>query len=322
MQFLFNLIEPLQTWLFQSLVLPLMYVSGLMNYADDAYDATGIFFLGLAEIGLIYILLRPLEAWRPIEQWQSRRGVRVDVIYTFLYRSGLLPLLFFIILQPLLGPLEIYLREAGYLPPNLEELIPWLQQQPLVAFLVYVVVIDFFEYWRHRLQHRWRWWWELHAVHHSQRQLSFWSDDRNHVLDGLIRSLWLVLLAHLIGVPGNQFVFIVLLTRLVESLSHVNARLDFGAVGNRLLVGPHYHRVHHGIGVGHEGPAGGCNFAVLFPLWDILFGTARFEASYPPTGIRDQLSGKNYGTGFLDQQIKALARLKRRVPAPTPSDST
>ena len=320
MDFLFNLIEPLQTWLFQSLVLPAMYASDLMNYADDAYDATGIFVLGLAEIGLIYILLRPLEIWRPIEQWQSRRGVRVDVIYTFLYRSGLLPLLFFIILQPLLGPLEIYLREAGYLPPNLEELIPWLQQQPLAAFLVYVVVIDFFEYWRHRLQHRWRWWWELHAVHHSQRQLSFWADDRNHVLDGLIRSLWLVLLAHLIGVPSNQFVFIVLFTRLVESLSHVNARLDFGAFGNRLLVGPRYHRIHHGIGVGHEGPAGGCNFAVLLPLWDILFGTARLEASYPPTGIRDQLTGKNYGAGFLDQQIKALARLRPRAPSPAPND--
>jgi sterol desaturase/sphingolipid hydroxylase (fatty acid hydroxylase superfamily) len=35
---------------------------------------------------------------------------------------------------------------------------------------------------------------------------------------------------------------------------------------------------------------GGCNFAVLFPVWDMLFGTARFDGTYEATGIRDQLA--------------------------------
>lgn len=320
MDALFRLIEPLQSWLFQSLVLPAMYAAGFMDYADDAYDATGLFVLGVTEIALVYALLRPLEAWRPVERWTDRRAVRVDAIYTFLYRSGLLPLLFFVMLQPLLAPLEIRLRLAGYLPPNLEQVLPWLQSHPFAAFLSYVVIIDFCEYWRHRWQHCFRWWWELHAVHHSQRQLSLWADDRNHVLDGLLRSLWLVFIAHLIGVPGNHFVAVVFFTRFIESLSHANVRFDFGALGNRLLVSPHYHRVHHGIGIGHEGPAGGCNFATLFPVWDMLFGTAHFGAAYPATGISDQLEGRNYGEGFWAQQVKALARLWRRAPARAPAD--
>lgn len=311
MDFLFRLIEPLQSWLFQSLILPALYAMGLMEYADDAYDATGFFVLGTAEIALAYVLLRPLEAWRPVEQWSDRRPVRVDALYTFLYRSGLLPLFFYLLLFPLLNPLEIHLRLAGYLPPNLEELIPWLQQSPFVAFLVYAAAIDFSEYWSHRLQHRFSWWWALHSVHHSQRQLSFWADDRNHVFDGLLQSVWLVTVAHLIGVPGNQFVLVVLLMGLVESLSHANVRLCFGTVGGRLLVSPCYHRIHHGIGVGHEGKAQGCNFATLFPVWDWLFGTANFARIYPPSGIRDQLEGVDYGEGFVAQQVKALARLGR-----------
>jgi sterol desaturase/sphingolipid hydroxylase (fatty acid hydroxylase superfamily) len=309
MDYLLQLLEPLQSWLFQALVLPLLFNTGFMAYADDAYSATGYFVLSISEIALVYALLRPLEAWRPVENWRERGAVRVDVLYTFLYRTGLLPLLFFIVLQPLLNPLDIWLRAESWLPPNLEELIPWLGQHALAAFFAYLVIVDFFEYWFHRLQHRFDWWWSLHAVHHSQRQLSFWADDRNHVLDGLIHALWLALLATAIGLPGNYFFFLLVVTRFVESLSHVNARIGFGWLGERLLVSPHYHRLHHGIGVGHEGSARGCNFATLFPAWDLLFGTANFQNRLPATGIRDQLKGRDYGRGFIRQQLLGLQRL-------------
>ena len=143
--------------------------------------------------------------------------------------------------------------------------------------------------------------------------MSFWSDDRNHVLDGLIEALWLALVAQLIGVSGSQFVFIVFVFALVESLSHANLRFNFGRAGDRLLVSPLFHRVHHGIGVGHEGGARGCNFATLFPLWDVIFGTANFTRAAPPTGIRDQLDGADYGAGFVDQQLKGFTRLRRAL---------
>lgn len=312
MEALFQLIEPVQSWLFENVVQPFFFHTGFMSYIEDAYAATGDFLLALAEIGLLYAILRPLEAWRPAETWSDRRGVRADVIYTFLYKTGALPLLFFFILTVPLGEVDTALREIGYVPPNLEEWIPWLGQHPLAALLGYIVIIDFFEYWRHRLQHRFNWWWALHAVHHSQRSMSFWTDDRNHVVDGLIEALWLALLAQLIGVSGSQFVSIVFVFTLFESLSHANVRLNFGAIGERVVVSPLFHRVHHGIGVGHEGHgrARGCNFATLFPVWDVLFGTANFTREIPPTGIRDQLEGVDYGDGFVDQQIKALTRLR------------
>jgi len=313
MEWLFQLIAPVQSWLFETIVLPLLYHTGFMSYADDASDATGMFVLGVAEIALIYATLRPLEAVAPVERWETRRGVRVDVLYTFLYQAGALPLLFFLLLNVPLAELDYALRAIGYLPPNLEELVPWLGLHPLAAFLAYVAVLDLADYWRHRLQHRFNWWWSLHAVHHSQRMMSLWTDSRNHVLDGLIQSLWFAFVAQLIGVPGEQFVLIVLFFRFVESLSHTNLRAGFGTIGDRLLVSPRYHRIHHGIGVGHEGAARGCNFATLFPVWDWLFGTANFERLYPPTGIRDQLNGADYGEGFMAQQWNALRRLWRAL---------
>ena len=321
MDWLYTLIEPIQSWLFQTLLLPALHALGFMAYADDAYDATGHFVLGMAELLILYALLRPLETWRPVERWRDRKSVRTDVLYTLLQRSGVLPLLFFLVLQPMLLPLEIALRSAGYLPPNLEEWVPGLMTHPLAAFLVYLAVIDLFEYLRHRLQHRFEWWWALHSIHHSQRYLSFWADDRNHVLDSFIEAAWLTLLALAIGIPPGQFVFVVLLTRFVENLSHANVRLSFGTWGERLLVSPRYHRMHHGIGVGHEGRARGCNFATLFPVWDIVFGTANFEPHYPPSGIRDQLDGADYGSGFLSQQTSGLRRLLRALTPARPADT-
>jgi sterol desaturase/sphingolipid hydroxylase (fatty acid hydroxylase superfamily) len=309
MDLLFRLVEPLQGWLFQGLVLPALYAFGFMGYADEAYDATGLFVLGLVELALIYLLVRPLEWLVPVERWTDRRAVRVDVLYTLLYRSGLLPLVFFFLLQPWLLPLERALRAAGWLPPNLEDHVPFLAAHPLAAFLAYAAIIDFAEYWRHRLSHRFAWWWALHAVHHSQRQLTLWTDDRNHLLDGFIQAVWLAGLALAIGVPGHQFLAVVLAMRLIESLAHANVRFGFGVLGDRLLVSPRYHRLHHAIGLGHEGPRRGCNFATLFPLWDMLFGTANFARTYPATGIRDQLAGADYGAGFWDQQLKGLERL-------------
>ena len=92
-----------------------------------------------------------------------------------------------------------------------------------------------------------RWWWALHSLHHAQRQMTFWSDDRNHVLDDLIAFVWFGVIALAIGVPPMQFPLLVLVLRFLESLSHANARVSFGWLGERLLISPRFHRAHHGV---------------------------------------------------------------------------
>lgn len=301
----------LHAWLFEGLVQPAMYTLGLMAYVENAYSATELFLYGVLEVALLFALFRPLEALWPVEAWRDRRALRVDILYTLLHRLGFLPLVIFVVLRPLVDGVDGFLRLNDVIPPNLEDMIPGLAQHPLAAFLVYVLVLDLAQYLRHRLQHRYDWWWALHSLHHSQRQLSFWADDRNHLLDDLIADLWLVLVALLIGVPSGQFIAIIILMRMVESLSHANTRMGFGWLGERALVSPHFHRLHHGIGIGHEGAARGCNFAPLFPLWDIIFRTADFSRALHPTGISDQLTGADYGNGFLRQQVLGVKRLLR-----------
>lgn len=304
------------TWVFQSIVEPLLFRFDGAGVLEQAYDGTEFFLLGVLQVVVLYALLRPLEAWRPAERWDDRRAVRVDIVYTLLHRLGLFSLVLFFVIDPLFDAFAGALRLEGWSSFNLDDLWPGVTSIPLVAFVLYLVVLDFANYWMHRWQHRFRWWWALHSLHHSQRQMSFWADDRNHLLDELIRDALFALIAVVIGVAPGQFVLLLIATRSLESLQHANLRLSFGRIGERLLVSPRFHRRHHAIGDGHEGTYRGCNFAVLLPVWDVLFGTANFDVGYPATGIRDQLpdasgTARNYGAGFWSQQWLGLKRMVR-----------
>jgi sterol desaturase/sphingolipid hydroxylase (fatty acid hydroxylase superfamily) len=304
-----NTFAALHQWVFETLVLPALHIADMGGDAELAFDATEFFLIGVIEIALLAILFTRLEKWHPVEAQTHPAWRRTDMLYTALSRLGVVPLLLFFVLMPLVDALDGWLRMQDIIPPKLEDALPWLNAHPLVSFAVYLVLLDFVAYWLHRGQHAFNWWWGLHALHHSQREMSFWSDDRNHLLDDALIDGAFALVALLIGVPPAQFITIVVASRVLESLSHANVRMSFGRIGEYLLVSPRFHRVHHAIGYGHEGPARGCNFAVLFPLWDVIFRTADMRDHYPATGIRDQSDGRDYGDTFWAQQWLGVKRM-------------
>ncbi len=303
-----------QQWLFEQVIQPLMFMTGLGNLLEDGYTATGWLLVGLLQIAVLLAVFGPLQRWRPVEPVTDRSAIRTDILYTLIHRLGLFRVALFLGVEPLFDQLFGALRVAGLGTWHIDQFWVEVTEHPFVSFLIYLVVFDFVDYWIHRGQHQFNWWWSLHSLHHSQRQMTMWSDNRNHLLDDLIRDSLLVMLGQFIGVGPGQFVAIVAVTQLSESLQHANLRLWFGRVGERLWISPRFHRLHHSIGIGHEsagkGTLGGHNFGVLLPWWDMLFGTANFELRYDPTGIRDQVEqGRDYGAGFWSQQWLGLKRL-------------
>jgi sterol desaturase/sphingolipid hydroxylase (fatty acid hydroxylase superfamily) len=318
MDWLTDIFANVQQWLFEAAVQPLVYAVGLGGWVEDAFDATGWLLVGLIQIAILVALIGPLQRWRPVEPVVDRPAIRIDILYTLIHRLGLFRLAMFFALDPLFDEALGAVRGAGWGSLHLDQLWPGVSDIPWVAFAIYLVVLDLVEYVIHRGQHRFSWWWALHSLHHSQRQMTMWSDNRNHLLDDIIGDVIMVLVAQIIGVAPGQFIAIVALTQLSESFQHANLRLWFGRVGERLWVSPRFHRLHHSIGLGHEtagrGTLGGCNFGVLLPWWDVLFGTANFEQRYDPTGIRDQVEqSRDYGRGFWAQQWLGIKRLVGRA---------
>jgi sterol desaturase/sphingolipid hydroxylase (fatty acid hydroxylase superfamily) len=301
----------LRASIYEGAVVPALYALGLMEFSEDAFDWLNFALFGLLQIAVIVVVCRPLEAWRPVEPITDPRAVRTDAVFTLVRNLGVLPLVMFVLFRPIAVGWEAGLASLGFVPPTLESLLPFLDAMPFVAFCVYVVLLDLADYWRHRLQHSLDWWWALHSLHHAQRQMTFWTDARNHLLDDILRAAWFAGAATLIGVPPAQFPLATLVLRLAEALSHANLRTSFGPLG-RLVVSPHFHRIHHArdhAQAPHD-RTHGCNFAVLFPVWDMIFGTARYGGAYPPTG---DLSGSERLArgGWFASQAAGLARLVR-----------
>ncbi len=137
--------------------------------------------------------------------------------------------------------------------------------------------------------------------------MTFWSDDRNHFLDELIGTVWFMAIGLLIGIPPLQFPLLVLLLRFLESLSHANARVSFGWLGDRLLISPRFHRAHHGVLAAGQRSA---NYGAILPWWDMLFGTADFDRAYVRTG--DPSAEEALASGsWAQQQMAGLRRLTR-----------
>jgi sterol desaturase/sphingolipid hydroxylase (fatty acid hydroxylase superfamily) len=297
-----------------------------------AFDAIEWFVIGVVEVTLLAIVLGFAQkqfGYEPamtsgLGEAEKKASQRTDIAYTLLHRLGLFPLIAFALLTPPIDWAEGKLRLLGWPAMNIDQLVPGVTDQAVISFLIYLVVLDFIDYWLHRGQHGIQWLWELHAVHHSQRHMTYWSDQRNHLLEDLIRDAILAVSALLIGVAPEQFIGLVVVSRVLQSIAHANWNLSAMAHtvavwqrviywGQYVMVGPRFHRVHHGIGIGHEGRASGVNFGVLFSFWDTLFGSADFHSAIQPTGIRNQLTGTDYGRGFFSQQYLAIRRIFSRA---------
>ncbi len=294
-------------WLQANLVVPLLYRLDLMEWEDIAYGWALFAVYGVAQVAVTYAVCLPLERWRPVERWENAKAVSVDIFYTLLSRVGVLPLVTFVLFYQLQVWLNGFLTDHGLVPPTIERVVPALLGHPVLTFVIYAIILDCADYWRHRLSHRFGWWWALHSLHHAQEQMTFWSDDRNHLLDDIISFSWFMAVGLLIGIPPMQFPLLVLVLRFLESLSHANARIAFGRIGERLLISPRFHRAHHGILAAGQRS---CNFGAILPWWDMLFGTADFSREFVRTGDPSAPASMVHG-GYLAQQWAGFARMLR-----------
>ncbi len=320
MDFLIDSFEWLQQTFYEALVQPIAFASGQGHLLEKAYEGTGWVVAGLLQLAVMLTVIGPMQRRWPAEPMSAPRAVRVDVIYTLIHRLGLFKLLMFFTLDYAFEQGLGVLRALGMPTFHLDGLWPGVTDLALVSFVLYLVVFDLVHYGIHRAQHQSNAWWALHSLHHSQRQMTQWTDNRNHLLDDMLTSLIVSAVAVLIGVGPGQFVALVAISQLSENFQHANVRIWFGRIGERLWVSPRFHRRHHSIGIGHEFEVqgrtvlGGCNFGVLLPWWDMLFGTADFQRRFDPTGVRDQVEqGRDYGQGFWAQQRLGLLRLVGRA---------
>lgn len=281
-------------------------VGGLLGSA--AQRSTGFAWLlfaacGLLQVALSYSLCTPLEKRWPLLRWPVRQPMTTDIVYTLFVRVVLFPLVAYVEYGFVKTLVDRWLAAHQWPAPSLVAQISNAAGTPLAGFLIGFVILDFADYWRHRISHRVGWWYGLHTLHHAELQMTFWSDDRSHLLEDIITYVWLFVVAIAIGMPALQFPFVILGFRFVGSFAHANTSARYGWLGERLLISPQFHRAHHDPKVAGRDS---CNFGTVFPWWDMLFRTANFTRDARETG--DPTADQIIATGTWWQQHAAGMR--------------
>jgi sterol desaturase/sphingolipid hydroxylase (fatty acid hydroxylase superfamily) len=140
----------------------------------------------------------------------------------------------------------------------------------LIAMLMGALIYDFFQYWEHRFVHGSKIFWQQHLLHHSDEYMNVTTATRQHLFENFLLPVFVTIpTAVLFKLPPINIAALSLIPYAWHYVSHANIRLGFGPFW-WLLVSPNYHRIHHSLEPNHIDR----NFAVWFPIWDIIFGTA------------------------------------------------
>lgn len=162
-------------------------------------------------------------------------------------------------------PREFLLRGFG----------PLSRQPGWVQCIEVLILSDFVDYWTHRGLHRGPLW-RIHAIHHSPEEMNWLSSSRVHPLNDLITRSCQLLPLLALGFSAAAIIAVVPLVAFYVMFLHSNVKWGFGPL-RWVLVSPAYHRWHHTSD--EEGLDK--NFAGIFPVWDVVFGTAYFPRTLP-----------------------------------------
>lgn len=131
---------------------------------------------------------------------------------------------------------------------------------------------DLLGYWIHRAMHRVPLLWRFHRVHHEAVELHWLDAWRQHPVDFVVHGLVVGLPGALLGASLSDLGSVVLLRKAFTTLLHANVRWRFGPL-YWLVASPVFHQRHHSADARDDDS----HFAGTFPLWDLLFGTAKLE---------------------------------------------
>jgi sterol desaturase/sphingolipid hydroxylase (fatty acid hydroxylase superfamily) len=176
----------------------------------------------------------------------------------------------------------------------------WGVAQVVVVYLVWRACSDFLYYWFHRFQHE-SFLWHQHKLHHLDPHLNVTTNVRNHWLEFLfwIPIRWVPLAVLIKFDPASGGVAGAIMGSLIGfwgTLNHSNIRLGFGRM-SWLLTSPQLHRVHHSRLPEHHDK----NYASVFPIWDVLFGTYYHPGpdEFPPTGVHGEDDVESVKEAFI-----------------------
>lgn len=153
----------------------------------------------------------------------------------------------------------------------------------IIYMFFLLIVIDFTTFIIHYLQHKVSWLWAFHKVHHSATVMHPLTNYREHPVDSAVYVIGVGLVTGVVAGMSNFLFGGIFSTPKIIGISVLAFAFNFLAYNLRhshiwlrwpgkwiyLFGCPAHHQVHHSCHPDHIDR----NFAFMFPVWDLMFGS-------------------------------------------------
>jgi sterol desaturase/sphingolipid hydroxylase (fatty acid hydroxylase superfamily) len=219
----------------------------------------------LVTIGIFFVLFL-LERFFPLRR--STRALLGRLIVNVLLSAATFGVAFVLVRPAALRALN-WSAEKPFGLLHVIAMPEWLHWA--AAFLL----LDMAFYYWHVVNHRVRFLWRFHNVHHFDPDLDVSTGFRFHFGEVAFSTVFRIVQVALIGVSLPQFAAYEIVFQAGTLFHHSNWRLPLALekVLNLIIVTPRMHGIHHS----HFRDETNSNYSVVFSFWDRLHRTFRFD---------------------------------------------
>lgn len=219
---------------------------------------------------------------------EFRAGILMGGVVIFWIVEGTLPLfkfqykkvrhaglnLFFTLTTAIIGfGLAGALLAASDFVANNQFGLLYIFELPLWAQLVVgVLLLDLIgAYLVHWTEHKVKWMWKFHLVHHSDTTVDVTTGLRHHPGETVFRIGFTIIAVMLVGAPMWIIMFYQSMSVLFAHITHANINMPRGLdrALSYVFITPLMHKVHHH----YTQPLTDTNYGNIFSFWDRMFGT-------------------------------------------------
>lgn len=152
-------------------------------------------------------------------------------------------------------------------------ILEWLPSLPLWLFiLIGLLLLDLIgAYLAHLVQHKTKWMWRFHLIHHTDTWIDTTTANRHHPGESIIRFAFTIMAVLVSGSPMWLVFLYQSLSVVFSQFNHANISLPekLDRFISYFIVSPNMHKIHHHYVL----PYTDSNYGNIFSIWDRFFGT-------------------------------------------------
>ena len=143
---------------------------------------------------------------------------------------------------------------------------------PWIFLIIGLLLLDLIgAYLVHFVEHKVKFLWRFHLVHHSDLWVDTTTANRHHPGESVIRFVFTTLAVVVVGAPMWMVFLYQSASVVLSQFNHANVSLPvtIDKMLSYIIVSPDMHKVHHHYVLPHTDS----NYGNIFSIWDRLFGT-------------------------------------------------